>query len=273
MPKSVDREVGIRLREPRGWFAAGEGFRTSLNLLSYGAFKLYAYLSIEADRRTGAHRTTHGDLAGALGKSKRIIGRYVRELEAKGVCQVHHGKNQYAVTRFEIMDRFWPYHRVDPRPSTPNQVIYIESVRQWFIDLGCTSGGFSSADQQTAERWEERHVALGVVQDALLLGACRKYSAWLGGEDSSPIRNLCYFESLIKEIQDHPLPPGYSEYLRSKIGQLAAKWGESAKLRDQVSTGERKPNASVPGESLTEAIAQCWRKKITSTRTRKPETR
>lgn len=250
MPNGAVREGRIRLKEPKGWFAAGEGFRMSLNLLSDGAFKLYVHLSLEADRRTGAHTTTHADLAVALGKSKRIIGRYVRELEAKGVCQVRHGKNQYAVTRIEIMDRFWPYHRMDPRPSTQDQGAYIDSVRRWFIDLGCASGRFSSADQQTAERWDERHVPLAIVQDALLLGACRKYSAWLGGEGSAPIRNLCYFESLVKEIQEHPMPAGYAEYLRSRIGQLAAQWGESTKSREQASAGEMQPNASLPSENL-----------------------
>jgi len=91
----------LSLKEATGWFAAGDAFRKALVLLSDGAFRLFAYLCLEADRPTGRLRATHKELATALKKSKRIIGTYVAELEAGGVCHVRPGKNQFAGTIFE----------------------------------------------------------------------------------------------------------------------------------------------------------------------------
>jgi hypothetical protein len=42
---------------------------------------------------------------------------------------------------------------------------------------------------------------------------------------------LSYFEPLIAEIQENPLPVGYSTYLRHQVEQLAAQWGETVKAR------------------------------------------
>lgn len=65
----------------------------------------------------------------------------------------------------------------------------------------------------------------------MLLGACRKYGSWLQGKALEPILSIRYFEALIAEIQKEPLPPGYSGYLRNKIGQLTAMWNEFVKSR------------------------------------------
>jgi hypothetical protein len=41
------------LKRPSGWFAADQGFMEALELLSEGAFKLYVYACLQADRHTG----------------------------------------------------------------------------------------------------------------------------------------------------------------------------------------------------------------------------
>jgi hypothetical protein len=112
-PEPPKGEGRLRLKEPVGWFAAGDGFRSALGLLSDGAFKLFAYLSLQANRRTGCLAATHKGLAAAPGKSKRIIGSYVAELEAKEICKVRPGKNQFTATVYEISDRYWPLFRVN----------------------------------------------------------------------------------------------------------------------------------------------------------------
>ena len=76
-----NHEARIRIEEPMGWFVAGEGFRRALNRLSDGAFKLFVHLSLQANRRTGRVTATHKELPAALGKSKRVVGTYVAELE------------------------------------------------------------------------------------------------------------------------------------------------------------------------------------------------
>jgi hypothetical protein len=219
----------LSLKEPTGWFAAGDAFRKALALLSDGAFRLFAYLCLEADRRSGRFRATHKELASALGKSKRVIGIYVAELQAKGVCHVQSGKNQFAGTIFEISDSFWPYHRATNVFESPEQKAYVESVRDCFLALGCGSGKFGAAETSAAGDLHRRGIPLAVIEEAMLMGACRKYISWLEGRAPEPIRSLAYFGQLIAEIQEKPFPPGYSGYLRKKVRQLTEAWNESVK--------------------------------------------
>ena len=58
------------LKEPSGWFAAGASFRGALRTLSDGAFKLFAHLCLEADRRTGCYEAVQAELARAIGKEQ-----------------------------------------------------------------------------------------------------------------------------------------------------------------------------------------------------------
>lgn len=226
-PAPPHAEVRLQIKDPVGWFAAGEGFRRALGQLSDGAFKLFAYLSLQANRRTGSLAATHKELAAALGKSKRIIGSYVVELERKGVCKVRPGKNQFTATVYEISDRYWPYHRVSVDPESPEIKAYVASVCEWFEGLGCTTGQFGAAETEAARQLQQRAVPLGVVYDAMLLGACRKLDSWLNGRPTEPIRSMAYFEPLIAEIQAEPLPAGYSAYLRMKVRQFSKSWHES----------------------------------------------
>ena len=219
----------LSLKEPNGWFAAGQSFRKALALLSDGAFKLYVYLCLEADRRTGRIRATHKGLAMALGKSKRVIGTYVAELQAERICSVKVGTNQFDGTTFELSDSYWPYHRAANCPELPEQQAYVESVRECFLALGCGSGKFGAAETATTKNMQKRGIPLAVITEAMLMGACRKYSCWFEGQALEPIQSLAYFEPLIAEIQEKPFPPGYSGYLRKKVKQLATAWNESVK--------------------------------------------
>lgn len=238
----------LSLKEPTGWFAAGDPFRKALASLSDGAFRLFAYLCLEADRRTGRFRATHRELAVALGRSKRVMGVYVAELETAGMCLVKPGKNQFAGTIFEISDDYWPYHRAADCPESPEQKAYVESVRECFLALGCGSGQFGAAEAAAAEDLRRRAIPLAVIEDAMLMGACRKYTSWFEGRALEPIRNLRYFESLIAEIQEKPFPPGYSAYLRRKVRQFAEIWNEAVK------SGKGVPGRGYPGMSSREIV-------------------
>jgi hypothetical protein len=238
----------LSLKEPTGWFAAGDAFRKALVLLSDGAFRLFAYLCLQADRRSGSFRATHRELACALGKSKRVIGIYAAELQAKGVCLVQSGRNQFAGTIFEISDDYWPYHRTGGDLESPEQRGYIQSVRECFLALGCASGKFGSAETSAARDMHRRGIPLALVKDAMIMGACRKYVSWLEGRTPEPIRSLAYFEPLIAEIQERPLPAGYSDYLRRKIEQFAEVWNESAK------SGKAHPGGGCPGMPSLEIV-------------------
>ena len=88
MPNPINDATKDRLclKEASGWFVAGASFRRALWTLSDGAFKLFAHLCLEADRRTGRLEAVQGDLAKAIGKSRRIVGKYIDELKHKQVC-------------------------------------------------------------------------------------------------------------------------------------------------------------------------------------------
>jgi len=227
----------LDLKEPTGWFAAGDAFRKALVLLSDGAFRLFAHICLEADRRTGRFRATHRELAAALSKSKRAIGSYVAELENAGVCSVQTGRNQFSTTVFEITDSYWPYHRAARCSESAGQKAYVESVRQCFLALGCGSGKFGAAEAAAAINMQRRGIPLTVIEQAILMGACRKYTSWLQGRALEPIRSLAFFEPLIAEVQEKPLPPGYSAYLRKKVKQLGEAWIELKKSSDEARKG------------------------------------
>jgi hypothetical protein len=227
----------LSLKQTTGWFAAGDAFRKAMTLLSDGAFRLFVHLCLEADRRTGRFRATHKELALALRKSKRAIGTYVSELETEGICLVRPGKNQFAGTIFEISDDYWPYHRVSNGIEAPEQEAYVASVRDCFLALGCGNGRFGAADVAIARNLQQRGVPLAVVEDAMLLGASRKYMSWFEGNALEPIQSLAYFKEAIAEIQEKPLPPGYSAYLRKKVRELAESWSEAIKSGKVAPTG------------------------------------
>jgi hypothetical protein len=227
------REGNLCLKESSGWFAAGASYRRALRILSDGAFKLFAHLCLEANRQTGRHEAVQVELAKSIGKSRRIVGKYIGELQRKHVCTVQLGSNQYARTCFEICEEYWPYRRIQETSAINGQACnaYVDAIKSSFMAIGCTIGKFSPRDAQFAQDLQQNGTPLEIVQDALLMGTVRKYVSWLNGGSPQLIGNLSYFSALISEIQERPLAPDYRDYLRRKVGQLARAWTkESAKM-------------------------------------------
>jgi hypothetical protein len=216
----------LSLKESSGWFAAGSSFRRALTVLSDGAFRLFALICLEADRQTGGLEASYSELAKALGKSKRAIGGYVAELEKSAVCQITAARNQHGRTTFQVRDEFWPYRRISHAqpPADAELQQYIDSVWECCRSLGDVQVGFGPSDVSIAKDLYERRIPLGVIRDAMLLGACRKYESWLNGGLAQPIRTLRYFEQIITEVRNEPLPAGYSNYLRLTLKRYATVW-------------------------------------------------
>ena len=232
------------LKEPAGWFAAGACFRQAMTKLTDGAFKLFVHVCLEADRGTGRHQATQGELARTLRKSRRIIGTYLAELEREGVCKVRTGRNQFVRTVFEVCEDYWPYVRngptavepasarssndrstADAEVSTSSEAErdrYVEAVRRTFLTLGCTRGTFRPADETMAGVFHDRQVPLSVVQDGLVLGALRKLSAWLDGKKDGEVASL--FRQVVAEVAERPFHPDYSRYLREKLAKFQTEW-------------------------------------------------
>jgi len=81
---------------------------------------------------------------------------------------------------------------------------------------------------------QEGGLPLQTLENALLLGAARKYESWLNGRPSAPIASLRYFAPLIEEAEQLPFSPDYRGYLRGKIKQY------------QAQLNDRPPDAAVP---------------------------
>jgi hypothetical protein len=244
-----------------------------MNILSDGAFKLFVYVSLQADRSTGGYQTTQTELARVLGKSRRIIGKDIAEVEGQSICAIKAAKNQHARNTFQILDDYWPYVRPGIGDVSPKEeAAYVAALRDSFLATGCTLGTFGTGDVKMARALRRSGVALELVQQALLLGACRKYSSWLNGRSAQPIGRLYYFKGLISEVREQPLSPRVREYLQSKLGQLTRTWhGASSaagdtRIRRQIGTDvlEREITGFSPR-------AFCLRKKVTSKREKKKD--
>lgn len=221
------------LKNPTGWLAAGEGFRRALQLLSDPGFKLFAHLSLQACRITGCVQTTADDLAKALNKSTETIEIAIDELRQKSVCSVRPAKRQQpSLMAFFICDEYWPYKRELHVEMEFGD--YVVAIRESFLALECTAGNFGGGDIRKAMEFEKLGISLETVQDALITGACRKLMSWLDGRMSAPIGSLAYFEDIVLEMDDHPLPPGYREYLNMQVNKLALIWKQQLWMKRQT---------------------------------------
>lgn len=98
--------------------------------------------------------------------------------------------------------------------------LYVAAVLTLYVDLPDTPLRASVPDQRKARIWFDRGVPLEAVETALLLASLRRM---LRPTDLPPlprIRSLAYFQPVIEELQQHPAPDGYLQYLRLKLGGI-----------------------------------------------------
>jgi hypothetical protein len=129
-----------------------------------------------------------------------------------------------------LRDEYWPYHRTQEVESAEDQTInpYVDAIKSFFVSIGCTSRKFNNRDVQFAEGLQRRGVSLDTVQDAMLIGAVRKYISWLNGSSLQPIGSLAYFAALVSEISKRPIPADYRNYLRKKFAELEGAWAKKS---------------------------------------------
>jgi hypothetical protein len=224
-PMPVDHR--LRLKKPNGWFPAGENFLQAMTQLSGGAFKLFVFLCLNADRQTATYMVSQRSLASAIGKSKPATEEYIAELKTKGFCSVRPSRIPYVGTSFRISERYWPYQSSNGGAAEEDSSDYVSHVRHLFLGLGCTSGRFGPPEVGQARNLERRGISLQELEDAMIVGACRKYVSWLSNGPSDPIASLHYFESLVQEIRERPFPPGYRDYMRMEVKKLSEQWEHS----------------------------------------------
>jgi hypothetical protein len=218
------------LKEPAGWFAAGREFAQALTLLSDGAFKLYVYACLRANRHTGRMGATLNELARALEKAPEVIATDLAELEDRAVCCVTRDENSNPV--LAICDRFWPYQKQLPLDRALRaEAGFVQKVRSLFLAPACVRASFAAADEKIAADFFRRGVTVEQVRRAILLGCARKYVAMINTGFRAPITSLQYFSTIIEEVADSAIPENFWEHLRHKVEQMEKQWQQAAIVR------------------------------------------
>jgi hypothetical protein len=198
----------------------------ALSLLSDGAFKLYLFLCLRAERRSGTISISYAETATALGKSRRSVNTYFDELRDHGVCEMQAAINQHGTNAITICDNFWPYTRATSNPPTQDQSVYFRGIKSLLSARACVRCSFSAGDQKLSASYFHRGITLEQLEHAIALGCSRKYLSWLNGADYKPIVSLHYFADLVEEACDEDTPTGYRDYLLAKLKKLESSWLE-----------------------------------------------
>jgi hypothetical protein len=212
----------MKLKDSTGWFAANRRMLQALYILSDGAFKLFVYISLNADRSTGILRVAQRELARAVHKSRGSIATYLDELSQRRVCVVTPAANQHQPGEIEISDAFWPYQK--ETPESIEESGFVREVRGRLLKYPIVRSSFGAADEKLARELFRNGVSLEQVDRALLLGLSRKYVSSLSSLSASPIYSLSYFLPLLDEVAQTETPDRYWEYLRRRLDDLNAEW-------------------------------------------------
>ena len=247
VPRKAHRETAYETRAAddqaaRRLVAPGREFSEALTLLSEGAFKLYVYACLQADRYTGRIVLENDRISGTLQQYPDRIARHLNELSKCGVLHIDPGLNGGGVVLVEIRDRFWPYQKQKAaiRPGS-EQASFISTVRELFLAPCCVQAVFTAADEAIAARLYDRAVSVDQIRRAILLGCARKYASMINGQTKMRIRSLLYFVPLVDEVAASAIPESYWEPLRRKVEQMEQRWRQSRTEGELTSAGARQP--------------------------------
>jgi hypothetical protein len=98
---------------------------------------------------------------------------------------------------------------------------YVAAVLMLYVDLPDTPLRPSPQDQAMARRLHEQGVPLSLVESAFLLASLRRLVRPAALPPLPRVRSLAYFQPVIAELQEQPLPEGYLDYLRLKFQKAA----------------------------------------------------
>jgi hypothetical protein len=215
------------LKSPNGWFAAGVEVQKAMAVLSDGAFKLFVYLCLNAQRAAGVLETTQTELAHSLKKGHASIRAYLREMEAAGVCRCqfrHSGRGMV-----EMAEAYWPYQKPEQEmlDNADNGAdAFVSAIRKLLQARACVQTSFSAADEILARSWFKRQIPLERIEQAILIGCARKYSSWRNNPRHGSIRSLRFFESVLDELKQQDVASDYWDYLRSRLERIEKRWIE-----------------------------------------------
>jgi hypothetical protein len=119
-----------------------------------------------------------------------------------------------------------------------NSALYTSTVLTLYLDLPDTPLRTSAQDQRLAHRFFKDGVPLSLVETALLLASLRRLCRPTGVPPLPRIRSLAYFQPVIEELQQHPMPDRYRDYLRVKL-RAAMDTNEPANVQKSTLSGDR----------------------------------
>jgi hypothetical protein len=94
---------------------------------------------------------------------------------------------------------------------------YLHALTQLYFRLPETPRRLSRYDRQVALQWFHQQIPLPVVEAAFLLASVRRTCRLPQARPLGPIRSIAYFQPVIEEVLQNPLPAAYVAYLRSKL--------------------------------------------------------
>ena len=208
----------LRLKQPTGWFAAGREVAQALSLLSDGAFKLFMWICLNADRGLGTIRIEPDEIARVLGKTEAEIRANLRDLFQAEIGQ------PTPDGAIQIADRYWPYERAPTGQQGENLGTYVSQTKRAFLERRCVRSAFTAADQKIAIELYHAGMAIADVEHAILLGSLRKYVALINNGRGTPITSLRYFAALFDEVKQD-IPPGYWVHVERRVRDTERQWG------------------------------------------------
>lgn len=232
---------GACRRQSRGgFFAAGAEFERALGALGDGAFKVYAWVCLHAERPSGRLTFERAELARSLGKSRSALGRHLRELESAGVCALESAPNQHRGSALTVRPAYWPYRAASTPVAEPDATgaAYVAAVRAAFLAPTCVQAAFGPADARLAADWHAAGVPLESARRAILLGCARKSLTLLGRPGGQPVRSLRYFEPLLREVERERFPEAYWRHLAFNLDRCEDYW----QRQPEAAPGAARPN-------------------------------
>jgi len=207
----------LRLKQPTGWFAAGREVAQALSLLSDGAFKLFMWICLNADRGLGAIRIEPDEIARVLGKTEAEIRANLRDLFQTEIGQ------PTTDGAIQIADRYWPYERAPSGQQGEKLCTYISQTKRAFLERRCVRSAFTAADEKMVAELFHSGVSITDVEHAILLGSLRKYVALINNGRGTPITSLRYFAALFDEVKQD-ISPGYWVYVERRVRDAERQW-------------------------------------------------
>jgi len=207
----------LRLKQPTGWFAAGKEVAQAISLLPDGAFKLFMWICLNADRGLGAIQVEPHEIARILGKTEAEIRAHLQDL-----FQAEIGRPT-ADGAIQIADRYWPYERALTNQQAEKLASYISQLKRVFLERRCVRSVFAAADEKIATELFQSGVSITDVEHAILLGSLRKYVALINNGRGTPITSLRYFAALFDEVKQD-ISPGYWEHVARRVRDVERQW-------------------------------------------------